>query len=813
MASPVQHKSIGFHVSPEINITFIESSPDKIEADIRGVEGLVSVNLPEVRPPASSADFSTVGKVTRLLRNCHLQPSYSVPKGQKTGEVSFMPVEPENKTWEKYDEIELPEKDSPCFFRSDGTLSYAFVNTVTTWDWKSQSFATTSFKTSCITALAELPDGRLLVGDEKGNLFLEGNPQPFDCGNKDSITEIIAITKVCYFIKFKNEATIIFDIRTSKVFTQLGPCSDFIILKNRIFGFLQNNKLRLFRIDDVKNTYEEINHVFKDKNILGINAVSDSTLLLVTQAEQTEKPSIITWNLEKNLQNEHKNSQLRQAALNKKLFFLDEKTFACTKNNITAIAFYSVEKQEFTTAKAAGKWGVSTLIPLSDGSIMYATHTTPSGIHVVTKKGEVAFTNTDLTQNRDVESMTELVDGAVAIKFPTTMMIIYPRKKQAESFAYKIDRCLLELRYNPSQLDLYEKLAKLYEQEPEKRYQTYLAGLESAIKGSQLYLGRRYYEKARKIKPDTEEPSRLFMSYLENSAWSKQKKQVALDLYRIQAKSNSSAQLLKPLNQDKKCKERLFIGEGGFSFTEALIEKHQQSHSKLAASITATELVGLVNTSKEKGTEGNTQERVSRLHHKDVTVLFGIDGQQLHQIFKGKRFKRIHWNCPFGNRDDAARRAFKDVIPQFFLSCSHLQLSKDRIHISLMQEKPDYWKTRQRENPIVEGATLAGYRLIRKRDFGNARYPKYVHVKTTSNKEYPYEGEMREFVFEKADMPVYLKEADLQKRAQELRNSTEKKYEVKTDKEKPDNKDYYFECSTDEDSSDYYESDTEPVTP
>ncbi len=442
---------------------------------------------------------------------------------------------------------------------------------------------------------------------------------------------------------------------------------------------------------------------------------------------------------------------------------------------------------------------------------MYATHTSPSGIHVATKNRKVTFTDTGLTQNRPVESMRELEDGSVAIRFPKAMLIVSPKIKKAESIAYKIERCLLELKYNPSQLDLYEKLAQFYEEKPEKRYQTYLAGLEAAIKGNRLYQARRYYEKARKVKPDTEEPSRLFMSYLENSAPGKQKTQVALDLYRVRSKSNPSTK--PPLNPDQKCRERLFVGEGDFSFTEALIKKHQKTHSRLAKSITATELGYLVDNSEEKGPDDNTPKRILRLQDKGVKVLFGINGQYLHQIFKGKRFKRIHWNCPFVDFKKSNTEEFKKVTSEFFKSCSHLQLTKDRVHLTLMQEKDGYWKTRQGQIPIVKGATLAGYRLIRKRVFGAGRYPTYEHVKTDKDPHGKNEG-MREFIFEKAETIFSLKEAtNLPDRGHELRNSEEKKYQIKTDEKKPSDTDYYFECSTDEDSSDYYESDTEPATP
>lgn len=108
---------------------------------------------------------------------------------------------------------------------------------------------------------------------------------------------------------------------------------------------------------------------------------------------------------------------------------------------------------------------------------------------------------------------------------------------------------------------------------------------------------------------------------------------------------------------------------------------------------------------------------------------FGIDAERIHEIFRGHRFKRIHWNCPFGfSGSPKEKEAFRQVLPNFFLSSSQLQLAGDQTHVTLMQRSGECWKKRQKEN-------------------------------------------------------------------------------IKTDGKTVDLKDFYFECSSDEDSSDYYESD------
>ena len=101
--------------------------------------------------------------------------------------------------------------------------------------------------------------------------------------------------------------------------------------------------------------------------------------------------------------------------------------------------------------------------------------------------------------------------------------------------------------------------------------------------------------------------------------------------------------------------------------------------------------------------------------------------------------------------------------------------------------------------------------MIRKRAFGSERYPGYEHAKTGSTAAYSKGGVEREFVFEKVEATTAGAPASLE-RAKALRDPTQKAYEIKTDKEDPTSAgldEYYFECSTDDDSSDYYESDND----
>jgi hypothetical protein len=231
------------------------------------------------------------------------------------------------------------------------------------------------------------------------------------------------------------------------------------------------------------------------------------------------------------------------------------------------------------------------------------------------------------------------------------------------------------------------------------------------------------------------------------------------------------------------------------------------SKAIIATDLTATHLKTFARDQEEE--KNLLEKRIVDLKRRGVNVLFGVDAEQIHRTFKGRRFKRIQWNCPFGEAN--AREKFQNTIPRFFQSCSRLQIPDDRVHVTLMQKSDDYWKTRQKENSIVLGSAEAGYRLIRKRSFrtySKERYPGYKHVKTGTTEKYSSGGEEQEFIFEKTDK-VFSK-ATLQK-ARNLEDPHKKKYSIDTDgknNQNPSLEECYFVCSTDEDSSDYYESDS-----
>lgn len=233
-------------------------------------------------------------------------------------------------------------------------------------------------------------------------------------------------------------------------------------------------------------------------------------------------------------------------------------------------------------------------------------------------------------------------------------------------------------------------------------------------------------------------------------------------------------------------KRRLFIGESDFSYTEALIDKHLKNHPMLPHAITATEYLFPPND--------ETTATVNRLQKRGVTVQFGIDAHEIDQIFRKQRFERIQWNCPFV----ITQGGLSSLLPGFFRSASALQQVGDRIHVTLCQEKEsEYWKTRQVENRIVEAATNSSYSLIKKRNF-DARYPGYIH-KMSNGERHHIQDELREFVFKKIELPSQ----DTVQHAQELKEHSDKEYDVVQMNQEGSLGKCVFECDTDSDSSDY----------
>ncbi|BBI18037.1 Rossmann-like fold-containing protein [Neochlamydia sp. S13] len=716
---------IATHTNLEGTFTFFEKAgSEKIYAEVPKQEGLFPVSIsPKVRTEALTY-LSSAAKIKRLLQGFFVQPTYQAEENA----VILEPSSPKIETWKRKAMLRLPP-DAISICRADGKISYAIGDTVTTWDWATDTYEVFGVKNAaCITALAERSDGSLILGDEKGQLHVSG--KIIDTRVHQSVTEILYFHDAWALIKYEKiseKERRETEIKKLNFLTggveEVAPQTQILALGDGSLIILDktNGSVCWEQFDQTQRKFIDIPSRDKKEKIFAIRLASKTKVLLL---QEDNKELLTRYDIETQAEQTWKNDQLWIDCLrNCPYVCLDGQTIAvgASVGRNALIKFYyrkGLEKEP-TNAHRAGFWGVNAMITLSNGSIMYGTYTTPSGIHVVNREGKIIFTAT-LEGDPKINSLTELSDGSVAVRCQDSMLIFQPHFKN-----------------------------KSIPADNELKHTTYLASLEAAFKQANFYKARRYYEKAKKIKPSSNAHSLISLLHLKKSLNKKLYRQILLaTLYGQKNKEVKDIHLDQEVStwKNKTCKKRLFIGEGTFTFTEAFIKKHEETHPLLASSIVATELA----VPSEKKEE--VMQRVSHLRERGVTVLFGVDGQFLHNHFKEKRFKRIHWNCPFTGKG-VNQNIFKAAIPKFFLSCTHLQLEGDRVHMTLMQEEDDpwrdiNWKSRQIQNPIVLGATSAGYRLIRKRLFGPNRYPGYQHAET-SGKDHST-GRYREFVFEKS---------------------------------------------------------------
>ncbi|EKE01242.1 MAG: hypothetical protein ACD_21C00187G0004 [uncultured bacterium] len=221
----------------------------------------------------------------------------------------------------------------------------------------------------------------------------------------------------------------------------------------------------------------------------------------------------------------------------------------------------------------------------------------------------------------------------------------------------------------------------------------------------------------------------------------------------------------------RKYRDRLFLGEADFSFTSALIKKHEYSHPDLPKYIVATELGSLeglaqcypdtffehmANLNKLnmvykaqiiKNPDG-TYPAFSSLcvwvcggrrhamwnnygHYSSAStfppagiLLTGVDATKLHEIFpvtinqkmgsiaSGFHFERIHFNYPMSLGSAAG---VKELIIDFFKSASKIQVPGDRVHLTVPNGFEGYYD--------IFSASAPYYRVVKKHRFTNRSYP------------------------------------------------------------------------------------------
>lgn len=303
-----------------------------------------------------------------------------------------------------------------------------------------------------------------------------------------------------------------------------------------------------------------------------------------------------------------------------------------------------------------------------------------------------------------------------------------------------------------------------------------------------------------------------FDNYLARLATKKDKKKRE-DGYASDDEAAASAKKI-PIIKLPRYTRRLFLGEADFSYTASLLTKHEEDMPGLASSIVATELNDEAYLQQIYAATYPLYKRY--LQTKGVAMQYGVDAQKLHELFSGQRFSRIHFNCPHDGSDFRSG-TLPPIIAGFFQSASKLQKKGDRIYLVLpkVAGKDDFYQGYVYE--IYKAAIKGGYKVFHKRNFrdketGFNRYSGYEHCETRRGLSAGVTSSLREWVFEKcATNPTERKQilTDSPPRP----NSVINYRRVKDGDKIPERVTTYClpECKTDDDSSDYVDSDGEEM--
>ncbi|CAF3428103.1 unnamed protein product [Rotaria socialis] len=258
---------------------------------------------------------------------------------------------------------------------------------------------------------------------------------------------------------------------------------------------------------------------------------------------------------------------------------------------------------------------------------------------------------------------------------------------------------------------------------------------------------------------------------------------------RASTTENKDGDLADSPKKSPEIKTRLLVGEGNFSFTRVLLEKHPFKNEKILATELKTDYEIYVKPEYRGDGEHRYKTR-ARENHEDVknclnelksisnlTLQFGIDATKLDEHYEGRRFHRIYFNFPCA--PDMTETA--KMVEKFFISARKVQRRGHQILLTLVcrldsnnetdEEQRIYWHGRI--YGIVKASQAGGYRLIEKRRFSDStnekdphRYGKmksgnkYIHERTKREESCGYAEDARQYVFEKVKRFEY-NEADI----------------------------------------------------
>ena len=736
---------------------------------------------------------SEAEKVRWLLKNKHFEVICNKDEDHHRL-VSFSLMQPVLFEWNIIHECVIPGSELTPL--SDGSfISYGEMSDTMIWNWKANS----SFSIpnpdsigyiSCVEISSDLHAFTTLRGNIEIRERVNGKLNkviPDQLAEKyDSHSLRLLSTGVLCEIRHqplgdeKVEKVVLWDWKKGKKIQEIPGYKGFIELSNKDLLFFSNSGLFFYRTVKSGKRYAKIkeNPLYNTK-VYGVFELENNKILIVTSPSSC------------------KNCQIFNLITNDSIFIkgLDSLTtiFPFPKGFVGIeeeenVFLYKIDVNEKISLGSEIKelvFPVSSFCQLIDGTMAFG-HQNGKFI-IYDQNGNCLFT---MNFNSWVAGIIELTDGSLLVKTLRKAFILHPKKKENLN-ALMIAMLEVHLKQTPENFSIYPKLAEAYKKlcETDKEYQLFLRGIGIAIRCNNYYKARRFFEHASAIYPEKEEPFLVFLSQLDDKSDLPLKRTILLKFHKLFEKQKALP-LEGLLCTKDRCKTRLILEDANFTYTEELLYAHKETHLKLADSIIATKLSYPTH---------NVELEV--LRKKGITIKFNVDPRKIHEIFKGKRIERIHLQCP--DTEDLAKEKeqFKEMIMQFFESGSELQRKGDQIHVILLQD-PLHWTESQMESGIVNASTHSSYRLIRKRLRKNCDYQqkKNRHGELITN-------EKREFIFEKTSQNGTEIDVNrnIQVKAQHLCDPRIKEYHV----EAQNNENLYFECSTDEDSSDYFASESD----
>lgn len=244
-----------------------------------------------------------------------------------------------------------------------------------------------------------------------------------------------------------------------------------------------------------------------------------------------------------------------------------------------------------------------------------------------------------------------------------------------------------------------------------------------------------------KLQPTKEEGAEEVDLTLADRKWSLPQKNdpeiAATETVMVWGKSITRTVLVASAKKVAKSRLILLVGEGSFKFTEAFVTrrvkgigiKGGKADPKFGKRVIATEYKSRAACLDDVS---GLLDRELRLKSLGVTVLYGIDGTQIHKRFSERTFQRIQWNCPDLNEPFFSGSGnLPRAINKFAHSASQLQEEGGKLHITLVAGQGPAHRSYQADHyHIVEAMVGTRYYLQTVKQAGETRYKGYEHQKT-----------------------------------------------------------------------------------